>query len=135
MDCDTLERSLWHGTRSVDLLSIMAKGLQVGHQSRWAESEWKVGVAYIGNDKRLCDQGVYLADCVRTAMAFGQGDEDDEYSYVPKNKVVVIEIIFLPVDVRVGPDGFGQYMTDGDIPSNCFGRVLTYRQALKLLDE
>jgi hypothetical protein len=112
----------------------MKEGLHVGEGDRgWDETNWKSGVAYLGKHKRMASHGVYLTDRLGSAIAFGQGNEDDEYTYVPKSQTAVIEIVALPSNVRLGHDGFGAYMTNDSIPPQCFGRVLSYRQAKELL--
>jgi hypothetical protein len=129
-----LKRPLWHGTRASVLKFIMKEGLHVGEGERgWDETNWKPGVAYLGKHKRLASHGVYLTNRLASAIAFGQGNEDGEDTYVSKSQTAVIEIVALPSNVRLGHDGFGSYMTDHNIPPQCFGRVLSYRQAKELL--
>ena len=127
-----LKTPLWHGTRKRDLSSIKVKGLLPGFYMRWGESDWEPGQVYLGDEKRLSGKGVYLSVSPKIALAFAAGDPDDEYNETKKSDTVLIEIVAVPSNIKVGSDGFGELMTNGAIPPTCFGRILSYQQARKL---
>lgn len=104
-----LRKPLYHGTSCRKISQIRIEGLKINNGSTpWAEEDW------IETDEpKLTDRGVYLTEDFETAGYFASQrsfDSDD---------LCIVQINCVSQNTRIGSDGWGEKMTDNDIPAIC----------------
>lgn len=147
LQTNTLEdkKTFYHGTSTVKLPLIKEKGLVVGGGARvhsesmdyLLDEEWKP-TSYIQNvPPRTAIDGVYLTKDIEDAMPYAWDASKDcppqwlEICDGDWEKAAIVEVE-LPAGFKVGPDGFGDYMTeDQDIPPKYIKKTWTHKQLKK----
>ena len=123
-----LKTPLYHGTRCDNLSSILKAGLSKECEPIHNESVWRAGKEYIpGKGRRLSECGVYLTKYIDSAISYAFdatcGYDDEEHLDPNPDNACILKVKCLAKGARVGSDGFGDMMTNKNIPPECIEMV------------
>ena len=126
-----LEKPFYHGTACSKISRIKEEGLR--------SIDYPVHVeTYNYKNKRFAEEGVFITKNIETALTYAYDASKECYPELlevcsaNEDNMCIVKIDKLPNDVDVGPDGYGDLMTNGDIPPSCI-KILEPRELRKSL--
>lgn len=118
----------YHGTQCKALASVLKQGLVVPerggvHLESVQDKERDPDMT----EDRAFDRGIYLTETIEGALTYAfdaSKDVPPEYLEmddfdVDFDNVCILEVVCLGKGAKVGPDGYGDLMTNKDIPASC----------------